>query len=159
MSINGQKPASVFARELEWQQLSGFLEAKRAGNRLAIVYGRRRQGKTMLLRSLAKETDGFYWQARQQSSAQNLASFEAALGAVAGVPSALRLNDWETAFRTLFELLGARLAVVDEVGYLLATEPSIPSHLQALLAPVGETSDRPGARDGDCVGRRRAVAD
>jgi uncharacterized protein len=164
----GIKPKVVFGRDVEWGQLDEFHRSARVGHRLAIVYGRRRQGKTLLLRAMVKETNGFYWQARQQSSAQNLASFEVALGEAAGAPTGLRLAGWDDALSTLLRVMASRpadagrLAVIDEVGYLLATEPSIPSHLQALLAPVSESSSQPGARlvlCGSAFGEMRRLID
>jgi uncharacterized protein len=166
--MSGTKPTAVFGREIEWDQLHQFHRSARVGHRLAIVYGRRRQGKTLLLRAMVAETNGFYWQARQQSSAQNLESFALTLGEAAGAPTGLRLANWEDALATLLRVMASRpgdagrLAVIDEVGYLLATEPSIPSHLQALLAPLSESSSQPGARlvlCGSAFGEMRRLID
>ena len=157
------KPPEVFGRTTEWAQLDAFRTSPRRGHRLAIMYGRRRQGKTLLLRSMAQATNGFYWQARQQSSAQNLASFSAALGELTGAPTGLQTSGWEEALNILLgSASDGRLAVIDEVGYLLATEPSIPSHLQAQLAPLEPGSPAVGARlvlCGSAFGEMRRLVD
>lgn len=149
MSIT--KPDVVFDRDLEWKSLAGFAASKHTGARLAIVYGRRRQGKTMLLEGLRDQTGGFYWQARQQSSTQNLESLSAALtGFLGGQPHPVRLASWEEAARTLASLgvdRGRPLPVlIDEVGYLVSANPGFPSHLQAAFTPLGPARRTGGAR-------------
>jgi uncharacterized protein len=70
-----EKPAWLHDRDREWSKLTEFVDPTRPGSALAIVYGRRRQGKTALLEAVAQETGAFYWQAVEQSAAQNLESF------------------------------------------------------------------------------------
>lgn len=135
------KPAELFSRDYEWETLTRFTSSTRVGTRLAVVAGRRRQGKTMLLQALCAEFGGMYWQARQQSSVQNLRSFGDALGAFLGSPGDLRFGNWEQAVDALFAELARReattLVVIDEIGYLLTAEPAFASHLQAALSPSG----------------------
>ena len=47
------RPADLFDREREWDELSDFISDTAPGLRIAIVYGRRRQGKSYPLRRLA----------------------------------------------------------------------------------------------------------
>ena len=107
--------------------------------RLGLVYGRRRQGKTMLLEALCEAAGGFLWQARQQSTEQNLRSLEEAVGQFSGVRP--RLNSWEDGIGALLELRSRRggqvplPVVIDEVGYLLDEDPGFASRLQAALSP------------------------
>jgi uncharacterized protein len=135
------KPIELFSREYEWQTLNRFVESDRVGTRLAVVAGRRRQGKTMLLQALSVEHGGMYWQARQQTTSQNLVSFGDAFGMFIGAPSSLRFSSWEHAVDSLFAELARRddrtLIVIDEIGYLLTVEPALASHLQAALSPGG----------------------
>lgn len=86
------KPAVVHQREFEWSELTRFATATVAGTRFGVLYGRRRQGKTMLLQALADATSGFYWQARQQSAPQNLVSLSTALTAYIRPPVPIRFD-------------------------------------------------------------------
>jgi uncharacterized protein len=142
------KPPDLFGRDLEWSALDSFVMSNRKGTRLATVAGRRRQGKTLLLESLVQASGGFYWQAREQSTTQNLASFNAAVGRWSRAAGPLGFATWESAIDGFVELLSrpsptATVAVIDEVGYLLGVEPGVASHLQAALSPGGA-----GRRDG-----------
>ena len=136
------KPGVVFDRDTEWAALERFVAQTSPGARVAIVYGRRRQGKTMLLEALRDGTDGFYWQARQQSSAQNLVSLSGALTVFLAERAApVRLADWTEALQVLVSLGAGRPApvtvLVDEVGYLVDAVPGFASMLQAALTPLG----------------------
>ena len=131
------KPPGVFGRTVEWESLVEFIESS-GGAKLALVYGRRRQGKTLLLQELSSRLDGFYWQAIEQSGTQNLASFSAAWSIHSGATTPIRFNDWAEAFRAVFSSLRDRVTpvVIDEVGYLIDAVPELPSIVQALLAPL-----------------------
>jgi uncharacterized protein len=160
------KPSDLFARDDEWDELSRFVGSDRVGVRMAVVAGRRRQGKTTLLQALSDQWNGFYWQARQQSSAQNLASFGAALGVYLGTPGPVLFETWEVAVDALVGALadrdGPALAVIDEVGYLVAGEPGFPSHVQAALAPRGAARRKGRARIilcGSAFGQMRKLID
>lgn len=48
------KPDVLFDRDAEWAELASFVANRSLGATLAIVYGRRRQGKTLLLELLAE---------------------------------------------------------------------------------------------------------
>ena len=144
------KPSDLHDRDAEWQRLCEFVDSPGPGTRLGLVYGRRRQGKTTLLEELCRLADGFYWQAREQEPAQNLESLSDAWMAwrPAGGPS--RFASWSEALSTLASAgAGSSHAVpvvVDEVGYLFARAPSLPSELQAVLSPRGAAARRGGAR-------------
>lgn len=47
-----RKPQTLFARDAEWNDLASFATDDTLGATLAIVYGRRRQGKTLMLELL-----------------------------------------------------------------------------------------------------------
>jgi AAA+ ATPase superfamily predicted ATPase len=57
------KPGRIFGRDREWRSLADFVADDRPEATLGIVSGRRRQGKTYLLRSLAEATNGFLFEA------------------------------------------------------------------------------------------------
>ncbi|MFN0152818.1 MAG: AAA family ATPase, partial [Gaiella sp.] len=99
-----------------------------------VVRGRRRQGKSFMLRRLAKELGGFYYQAVEEGRSQALAGLGAALGDHLDVPGGrLALTDWQAAIDAFLALPrrgGPRLVVLDEFPYLLAHSPELPSLLQ-----------------------------
>jgi uncharacterized protein len=130
------KPSSLFGRQPEWEALTEFV-GQGTGAKLAIVSGRRRQGKTALLQAMCDAMEGFYWQALEQSSTQNLASFSVAWSSFVHADPPHRFASWSEAFHALVgsSIGPPRLVVLDEVGYLVAAAPEVPSSLQAALAP------------------------
>ncbi len=129
------RPATLFDREREWGELSKFVTDSGSENRLAIVLGRRRQGKSMLIRHIVDATSGFYFEAAQQSSAQNLADFSDSWNRSHG-GDGRSFPTW----RSVVEHLGNRepsntadVIVLDEVGFLIDSAPELPSLLQRLF--------------------------
>ncbi len=140
------KPTWLFDRDIEWDALARFAHMT-GGARMALVYGRRRQGKTLLLDAFSQAVGGLVWQARQQSSAQNLkelarawsahpATQPAAVGADGAAPPGF--GSWDDAFETILSAPPGRpgFVVLDEFGYLLDAVPGLASVLQAHLTPA-----------------------
>ena len=127
-----------------------FVASPGRGTRLGIVYGRRRQGKTTLLEELCRSAGGFYWQAREREPAQNLVSLGDAWGIYRGGNGPSRFASWPEALSALAnagrESPMPMPVVIDEVGYLLAHDPSLASELQAVLSPRGPAGLDGGAR-------------
>jgi uncharacterized protein len=139
--MHSSKPKELAGREREWSLLDGFLDDNRPGNRLAVVYGRRRQGKTMLLEALAAVHRSFYWEAAQQSRAQNLVSFSEAWSAFVASQGPIRFDTWEQALGTVLAPIESGCSILlDEVGYLVETAPEFPSLLQRHFGPRLEHS-------------------
>lgn len=139
------KPREIFGRDREWDLLSGFLTNTAGGSQLAVVYGRRRQGKTTLLQELAQATGALYWEAAEQSRAQNLESFSAAWTAHVGAPGPIRFRAWEEALAVALadhNGSGPFGVMIDEVGYLIGTAPDFPSLLQRHFGPQAERDGR-----------------
>ena len=136
-----EKPTDVRGRDREWADLSGFVESGSPGLRLGVLYGRRRQGKSFLLRRLTAATGGLYHQAREVARRPALQQFADDVAAPLGLgPGQLSFPDWNVALETAIggprggpPASGARrLIVLDELPYLLAHSPEIPSILQFL---------------------------
>ncbi len=147
------RPSDLFDREQEWGELSAFVSDSTPGLRIGIVYGRRRQGKSYLLRRLAAETGGFYHQALEHEPTQALAELGNRFGGHLGV-GRLALDNWEEAISSLRRLAprmgrglgsaplgtsplgagsvvaGPAVAVLDEFPYLLERSSELPSILQ-----------------------------
>ncbi len=137
------KPARLHGRQAEWDELTEFAAAPTPGATLGLVYGRRRQGKTLMLELLAQQTGGFFFGATQQSESQNLADLGAAIARQQGLGSPLALADWRAALGELLRLGRDRQlpVIVDEFPYLVATTPALPSYLQQALSPLGEAKE------------------
>lgn len=141
------KPEDVFDREAEWEDLADFATSRLPGLRIAVVYGRRRQGKSYVLRRLAEASDGLYHLATEQTEAVSLRRFADSLANWLGTPSgALRFDDWEAALSAATSLMAERkgsgtenppLLVLDEFPYLAHETPGLPSIVQALYDRIG----------------------
>lgn len=131
------KPAEVFDREAEWADLSALASSDRPGASLGLVYGRRRQGKSLLLSALAESLDGFYFEAGQASTEQNLARFSREWASWAGLDAPPRYGTWEEAISGMLRAARDKptLFVLDEFNYLVAADPTLPSTVQRLYGP------------------------
>jgi hypothetical protein len=136
------KPPELHDRVEEWGALAEFASDLAPGAVLGIVYGRRRQGKTLLLELLAEATGGFAFTGLQQANAQNLAELASVYAGFVGVPSA-SFENWTAAMEALLTV-GDRLGrpvpvVLDEFPYLVEQAPELPSVLQRALSPRSVT--------------------
>ena len=146
-----ERPAGLFDRVHEWDDLVEFATGKASGLRIAIVRGRRRHGKSFLLEHLCRATGGLYTLALRQSRAMALARFaeslEPALGHTIG-----RFDNWVQALDAAVDGLttkagnGVPLLVLDEFPYLVAHSPELPSAIQALYDQRGPSTRRPPFR-------------
>src|ERR1700683_278255 len=99
-----RKPGDMFDRDFEWVQLGLFAGDARAGATLGVVSGRRRQGKTFLLRALCQATGGFYFAAEEAADGESRRRVGAELGRYLGTPAALEFGDWREATDALLRL-------------------------------------------------------
>jgi uncharacterized protein len=142
------KPERLFDRDVEWQELAEFATSPQPGAALGLVYGRRRQGKTLLLELLALELGGFMFGATQQSEAQNLADLGSAYAAYRGLRQPVVFRGYREALDELLRLgeEHATAVILDEFPYLVAATPALPSYLQQALNPVGPFSEHSQTR-------------
>ncbi len=124
MPFVGRAPELAFLSELH--------DSDRA--ELYVLYGRRRVGKTELLREFLRDRAHVYFQAAEVSESDNRRHFAAAMAEGLGEPllATARFDDWETPLRELARrAMGHRLVVVlDEFPYLCGSAPGLPSLLQ-----------------------------
>ncbi|GAB2881659.1 AAA family ATPase [Streptomyces mayteni] len=132
-----RKPSHVFDREAEWAGLAAFARRATPHAMLGVVSGRRRMGKTFLLRALVEEFGGFYFGATEATSAESLRQFGAALAAYGGSPAPFTFATWDDAISYLYALAapdrrgdGPLLVVIDEFPYLVKAAPELPSLIQ-----------------------------
>ena len=130
-----KRPADLFDREQEWADLDGFATSSAPGLQLGIVSGRRRQGKSYLLRRLVAAHGGLYGLALEEERRPALQRFGRDVAGALGVPGELRFTDWTEALRTAIGIGtpgSGRLVVLDEFSYLLRGAPELPSAIQAV---------------------------
>ena len=101
-----EKPGHVFSRDREWKALADFAADPRPEATLGIVSGRRRQGKTYLLRSLAAATGGFFFEAVEATEAESLRMFGVALARQARSAADFSFPGWDDALRYFLALAG-----------------------------------------------------
>ena len=120
------------------KQELAFLEERYQSSRaeLIVLYGRRRIGKTELLRQFAKGKDAVFYACTECPDSEQLARFSGRMLAT-GMPAGRyisQFSDWEAAFRSVTELpmTGKKLLIIDEFPYMVQGNTSIPSVLQNL---------------------------
>jgi len=138
----------MFDRRQEWEALSAFAQDDKPGATLGVVSGRRRQGKTFLLRALCQATGGFYFAADQAADGESLRQIGVALGDFLGSPAPLVFEDWHQVVDALLDLGRERPipVVIDEFPYLVAANSRLPSVFQNALAPLRDERDRSRSR-------------
>src|SRR6056297_3382695 len=116
-------------RSEELSRLRALYESDDA--ELAVIYGRRRLGKTALIKqSLTHSDDAVVYQAKQKTSALQLQQFIDA--AAESYPGVTRIReDWEEILGYLAEQ--DAIIVLDEFPYLVEQDESLPSVLQAMF--------------------------
>ena len=120
-------------RESELASLESAWRSERA--EFIVVYGRRRVGKTALLRVFCENRPSAFWVASLSSDAILRQGFTDAIWQAdhpEGESAGYSYGSWERAFLALAELAGDRrlVVVMDEFPYLVNADPSIPSVLQ-----------------------------
>ena len=129
-------------------ELAAFVSDTRRGATLGVVSGRRRQGKTFLLRALCEATGGFYFAAEEATDGESLYQLGVALGAHLKLPTPLRLSGWHEAFDVLLSLGNGHpvTVVIDEFPYLARANQALPSVLQNAIAPRRAESEASRSR-------------
>jgi AAA+ ATPase superfamily predicted ATPase len=133
----------MFDRDFEWQALSAFATEPAPGARLGVVSGRRRQGKTFLLRALCQATGGFYFAADEATDRESLNRLGAALADHLDAPAPFMFETWHPAVDALLSLGRERRVpvVIDEFPYLVRANAQLPSIIQNALAPLRTERD------------------
>lgn len=99
---------------------------------LSVVYGRRRIGKTWLIRKFIENKPAIYFTGIEASSVTNLESMSLAVHQFSGQEGLSPFQSFSALFTYLAGLAQSRriVLVIDEYPYLAAATPEIPSILQ-----------------------------
>ena len=114
-----------------------FFQAELPRDRAALVilYGRRRTGKTSLLRKVAEERNSLFFVADVATRADQLRAFSQIVFEHFDEPDLAEtvFPSWEAALRFVANRTSSpSLLVIDEFPYLCQSDPSLPSVLQRL---------------------------
>ncbi|ELZ89094.1 ATP-binding protein [Haloferax sulfurifontis] len=95
---------------------------------LLVIYGRRRLGKSALVREAIRDRDdAVYWQATEETPDVQLASFVETARETCPVVDDIK-RDWETILKTLGRQ--DAVVVIDEFPYLIESDEAVPSKIQ-----------------------------
>ena len=104
------------------------------GSGFVVIYGRRRVGKTTLIKEFIKDKRAFYFLATTESEAQSMKRFAGVLSRTIKNPmlSKVTFTDWLDLFQVVADDHPdeKKVLVIDEFPYLVKTNPDFPSILQ-----------------------------
>lgn len=135
-------PFAGRAREL------AALEGERShGNAFVVLYGRRRVGKTTLIKHFIEDKPALYFLASKEDDSLNRKRFAQDAASFTGnsLLANASFDDWRALFRTIADTLRDKpyLLVIDEFPYLMSSNKAMPSILQyvwdEILAGTGAT--------------------
>jgi AAA+ ATPase superfamily predicted ATPase len=118
------RKSELVALEREYKRDNGFV----------VIYGRRRVGKTTLIREFIKNKNAMYFLATEQLETENRKAFLRILAGFTGqsyLENAVFPN-WESVFEVLsqFKPDKKKILVIDEFQYLVSTNKAFPSIFQ-----------------------------
>ncbi|MDO5562669.1 MAG: ATP-binding protein [Synergistaceae bacterium] len=109
-------------------------EYQRTSASFVVIYGRRRVGKTTLIREFIKDRKALYFLATEENEAQNIASFRKLVADFTGssLLRSVEVGEWEPIFETIASTSSDErvVIVIDEFQYLGSANPAFPSIMQ-----------------------------
>ncbi len=100
---------------------------------LLAIYGRRRCGKSTLIKKVICEND-IYFAADLRERSLQIEAFAKTIGKVVNGFSKLRYPDWDSLFHNLKNTLNQKITIcIDEFPYLVKNSPELPSILQNII--------------------------
>lgn len=114
-------------RDRELARLTRF--ARGGSGHLAVVYGRRRCGKSTLVQRIVGPSD-VYFLADERESGQQIGSLAEEIDRTLPSFAAARYPTWDAIFDSLEARGERRVLVLDEFPYLVGVAPELPSVLQ-----------------------------
>ncbi|MFW5953600.1 MAG: ATP-binding protein [Candidatus Natronoplasma sp.] len=117
-------------REKELRSLKEALERDR--NSFIVIYGRRRIGKTSLIKELLKEKDHVYYLATELPIKQQFEDLQKQVGKELGddLLKKKAFNEWDDFFNYISDIEKSFTLVIDEFPYLIEAENAISSVFQ-----------------------------
>lgn len=109
----------------------------------AVIYGRRRVGKTALINEFVKGKDTIFFTGVETNAKQNLDNLSRSIMEYnTGLTTGASFNNFQIAFEHVFELAKAKriVLVIDEYPYVARASKSLASTLQLLIDKNKDTS-------------------
>lgn len=124
-----------FGREQELEKLNRMHNSQKF--EFVVVYGRRRVGKTTLIREFCKDKNSIYFIAREASNVLNLENFSTDVFNITAKESAQNsfFASWDKAFDYIYNIAKDKriILVIDEYPYLAESYRPISSIIQAQI--------------------------
>lgn len=99
-----------------------------------VIYGRRRVGKTTLIKEFLKEKTAFYFLATEELETQSMKRLAGVIARTTknSLLQKVSFTDWMDLFQVIadYEPEQKKVLVIDEFPYLVKTNPAFPSILQ-----------------------------
>lgn len=106
------------------------------GEGFVVIYGRRRVGKTTLIREFIRGKDAFYFLATEELERENIKNFTRGLARYSGREyiAGASFNDWEGVFEEFVRCRSKarKVLVIDEFTYLIGVNPAFASIFQKI---------------------------
>lgn len=116
------------------RELDSLENEYRKDGGFAVIYGRRRVGKTTLIKQFIKDKTAFYFLATEEVEAQSMKRFTGVISRTTGNSLLQRaaFSDWLDLFRIIADYRPSekKVLVIDEFPYLVKTNAAFPSILQ-----------------------------
>ena len=125
------RDTNFYGRNGELESLQDAYDSHTA--EMAIIYGRRRVGKTALIQKFCEDKKTFFYTAKAWKDPYQLEQFSLAVGSFCNNPSQ-RFLDWSAALKAVASHVPntRKVLVIDEFQYIAKERPSILSELQVL---------------------------
>lgn len=109
-------------------------EYKRNGSSFVVVYGRRRIGKTTLIKEFIKDKKSLYFLATEEVERENIKYFQGLLSEFANIDyiKSIKIEEWQTAFKLIPESEEKTVIVIDEFQYLCINNKAFASIFQRI---------------------------
>ena len=124
------RKSELKALEKEYERKSSFV----------VIYGRRRVGKTTLIKEFIKDKKALYYLAAKEMESENLKSFSKALAGFTGQGyfENIRFSDWESAICAFcdYKPTEKKVLIIDEFQYLAEVNPGFVSVFQRIWDEV-----------------------
>lgn len=120
-------------RQKELNSLNQLYNSKQF--EMAVIYGRRRIGKTTLIDEFIKDKANIFFTAEETTAELNLRSLSQAISSLDKIPAESYFEHFEQAFRSINQLAQDEklVFIIDEYPYLAQSEPAVSSTLQKII--------------------------
>lgn len=116
------------------KELSALEREYDNGHGFVVIYGRRRIGKTTMIKEFIKDKKSLYFLADMESNRQNMNKLTGKVAEFIGQPylSDVRFDTWQKLFAAFADSFPEqqKVLVIDEFQYLVQSEPAFPSIFQ-----------------------------